>query len=273
MTLTGVAGNHGTALIASRSPWQGIEQCSRKRRTPLRPVLLKDDTADTVPVVGLIDRLGDRALDSLTEVARERRLARREFRARLVNELRTYSVRVEETRVAFLRARGRILAGDLSQTDLPPGRIRELAIEDSEAAARTLHVDREALAASGLDTPALRNAYRVADTAILHSIRGSSQQSETAQRASELDDAWAQVRPLLDDALEYEAIAYLRRYRHELRYLIEDAENGLRRLLRSDSSATDNQRYVLALVDQVLVAADLWNHAIVGIRNDFRTDR
>jgi len=180
--------------------------------------------------MGLIDRLTDRALDEATAAHRDSVRRRQQLRDQLVAELTSYSKEIELTRIAYLRVEGAIFAQlsevcDQKGIATLSGSLRSEQLEllgSTDAIASIRQASQAALdeasrlrqASLGFD-PFQGLASRRSDP---RRLRHTAEQAR--QQAESFDDAWAELRPLLDDSLELEAVLYLRGFRHEFRAIL-----------------------------------------------------
>ena len=225
--------------------------------------------------MGLLDKLSDRSLDLILE----RHRARADFRADLVQQLRSYSQHIEQTRIAFRRLQDTMRLGAAGSLPLPPRALAERSVRDNESADTLFREADRRLSELGLDSPQLRNARSVMEARLQRLLTlgppTSVESLETytatvARRTEELDDAWAPLRVLLDEAEEFEAVTILRRFRHDLRYLVTAAEEAAKRLARSPNRTDEDSDFVVSVIDHLLLATDLWNERILGLRDEYR---
>ena len=91
------------------------------------------------------------------------------------------------------------------------------------------------------------------------------------ERFVELDEAWANVRPGLDEAIEIEAVEWLRTYRHNFRHL------AIRTFVLLDQLKEDSSSDIIEMtrryVEATLEAADHWNAQIIGTIGNARDGR
>lgn len=94
--------------------------------------------------------------------------------------------------------------------------------------------------------------------------------------ARELEDAWARVRPILDDALEVEAVTYLRAHRHAFRVRVEQAERAVAywQMVTADrdGDAVVARERALGALKHVIEYADWWNQLISSVRRSALPD-
>ena len=236
--------------------------------------------------MGILDQLTGQALDVAAEPLRTRRQTRESFRRDLVAQLRAYSVHIEQARISFHRLRLAIVSGSLTSDDFPPATVMEQAITQYDASQSSVGKNQRALRALNQDSPALEQAaeelsgllYRRLNPRMFGVKEGSKTEiggavQDVSEKTSELDDAWARVRPLLDDALELEAVIFLRRFRHDVRYLISGAEFMTRRLLEPGKDGPKETQFSLLAIDEVLAAADEWNDKIGSVRRGFDKEK
>jgi len=86
---------------------------------------------------------------------------------------------------------------------------------------------------------------------------------QARERATVLDDAWARLRPQLDEALEVEAVSYLRFYRHSFRGLVHESLAVL-------EQRPDKPDVCIAFVRAVLRMGDAWNEKIINVSREIR---
>jgi hypothetical protein len=184
--------------------------------------------------------------------------ARREaFRSDVVNQLRSYSVHIQDTRTAFEWLLEALNGGRLRVIDIPTS-VSVLADDDYEVGKLFDQRARKSLSQLSLSDSRKREASEL-DRQLMAQLHNVEAQ------ADRLDRAWSQVRPLIDDAREETAVTFLRRFRHDLRHrvnwslsLVEIAASIPRDV---DAIARANESICC-----VLQAADLWNAEILGIR-------
>ena len=215
--------------------------------------------------MGLIDRIAE-AVAELTVAGHSARSAeRREFRRRLIEELRAYSTLIERVRIRLHEVAECL---DETRPVIPPVLAPPLLAELNEQYGRfgpdpevIERVDRVLQHARS----SLRYRAATARPILLSAL------DEAIVEIRDLDTAWAQVRPRLDEALDFEAVAYLRAFRHDFRHLVATAVGAVEVLVDDDSpTAVDRAR---RHVDITLEAADHWNSHVVGTISQVRDDR
>lgn len=203
----------------------------------------------------LIKLLRGPAEESMRGVSEERR----RFREDLVSQLRQYSVLVERVRSAFL-----------SIYDSLPESPEHTILEPSEASALVALADAEYENDGTLALPS--DIQRFLDSNPPPRLSGDVGASAlerielTIDRLEQLDAAWSELRPRLDEALELSAVTYLRTYRHEFRRLTLAAV-AIATVPRGRSAPDDVT--VRMYCEAVLFAADAWNHHVVGTIEKF----
>lgn len=224
--------------------------------------------------VGLIDRLAERVLDEASASRRAASSQRQELRKRLLADLGRYSEDIEGMRLAYLRAHDSIALGseisfalreDVSElaSDLLPGY--------GPPYEREAELTELGLAPTVVEQ--LSDYFRAQARATLSDWldeSGSIEAQTTAatERATLLDDAWVSLRPQLDDALEIEAVSYLREFRHALRRQVQTTNTLLWLHLRTPPPRPPSlTAEVVEQIEHLLVLADSWNANVGGVRN------
>lgn len=233
--------------------------------------------------MALLDRLAERVFDEVTDAHRDSVGRRRALRDEAVAQLVAYSQAIETMRMSLLRTRDSLNAGGpISPDDLTVASEELLHGPHAPEAPIMARVDR-----LGIDPEALHRVEgQLVDQAVSnlfgeglrhhrsHHKRLREQSAAARKQAMLLDEAWARVRPILDDALELEAVAYLRECRHELRALIDQTFRILAVHSTSRNMATDrDRRRAIDAVDRLLLVADAWNSHVAGTRQRLRDRR
>jgi hypothetical protein len=207
----------------------------------------------------LIEKLAELIIESAKTAQSRAAKERNDFRAALLDDLRRYSVLIEQVRIRFLAIHDALRA----ERPIPSGRFDDLATS----------LEEESLQTEVLILPE-EIARAVANCAGPSTAELGNDALERTQLAMErlnaLDDAWSLIRPRLDEALEGEAVAYLRTYRHEFRRLAQRAIWIVDHYRQPEGPEI---RLVRNYVEAVLLAADQWNSHVVGTIGEIRRGR
>lgn len=202
----------------------------------------------------------------------------------LINELRSYSEQVERTRIAYIELLEAVQRGRIGDRE------RRLACEGEQLranrSAHELDGDFTALLSETTLNQVEKHAVELylpveiasrlfghdEATELSHHLKRSLQERVT------LDQAWARVRPLLDDMIEIRVVTALRAHRHELRYLLEEVTTSW--LIFQESlplahpshpstgtgDGTVRRRELVDALFKVIRFADAWNNMVGSVR-------
>lgn len=223
--------------------------------------------------MGLLERLMERVLDDATATRRAESDRRRALRDDVIAELRRYATAIERMRVAYLKVRD-----SLASAREPAELRREITRMPSEEYRLLPYNPRDdaitrQINELGLNTEDVGRLHEIFREKVRADVFESVGLTRVAAKkeAEALDWAWTTVRPLLDDTLDFEAVVYLREFRHELRHMIDNADHMIHWYLRASTvetrpSAAEIREHAIAAIEQVLVFADAWLAHVGGVR-------
>jgi hypothetical protein len=227
--------------------------------------------------VSLVDRLAASILDRALSGRSERAIQRREFRRTLLQQLRDYSALVEQVRIRLLIVRDQLFEGEALQWPVVPETVLSalengydqaiVASGEGEVDLATEQQDDDELIVEGRSL--LRERANAAASELSPEFPEVVESARS--RVVELDEAWSALRPRLDEAVDLEAVEYLRSYRHNFRHLTVRTLNVLERL--ADEQTSETLQLAREYVEATLWAADHWNAQIMGTIDEVRDDR